>query len=88
MSGPSVLGEIHLSLRPNTLSPSMDSLGMMEEQANNTPGKMDMPPFTPTGYAESFFDIYLDVEINGVILHNEDPFKDIRYIQPYTARAR
>lgn len=52
------------------LSPDIRSLGEIEEQVNNNPGKLDLPPFTATGTAESFFDIFFEVEFGGNVFHN------------------
>jgi hypothetical protein len=37
----------------------------MEETANNTVGRLDVPPFTPTGTIDSFFDIFVEVDLGG-----------------------
>jgi hypothetical protein len=71
LSGTSTLGSVHVSLRPNVLSPYQDSIGTMEEQVNNTPGTLDLPPFISSGQVDSFFDIYLRVEFGGQVYHNE-----------------
>ncbi len=57
------------------LIPAIPSFGQIEEQANNNPGKLDLPPFTATGTAESFFDIFFELEIGGYILHNHVPLR-------------
>ena len=52
------------------LNPSIPSRGEIEERANNTPGTLDIPPFTSTGLANSFFDVFLEVELpDGTVLH-------------------
>ncbi len=48
-----------------TLNPSQLSLGQIQENQNNTPGVLDVPPFTPTGTATSFFDIFTEISVNG-----------------------
>ncbi len=53
------------------LNPALPSMGGIEETANNTAGILDLPPFTPAGTANSFFDIFLEVEVMGIVLHNE-----------------
>ncbi|MHC4560771.1 MAG: hypothetical protein ACYS80_26115, partial [Planctomycetota bacterium] len=53
------LGQVLLSVNPN-----MPSLGRITEQTNNTPGVLDLPPFSP-GTADSFFDVFVEVEIPG-----------------------
>lgn len=47
-------------------SASTASTGMIEEAVNNTPGVLDIPPFTATGSAEMSFDAYLAVSIGGL----------------------
>src|SRR5205823_4421748 len=44
--------------------------------ANNTPGTLDVPPFTAGGAADSFFDVFMTVQVgvNGPIYHNGTPF--------------
>jgi len=51
------------------LNSQKQSVGIIEEMTNNTPGILDVPPFTATGMAFSFFDVYVEIEINGQILH-------------------
>ena len=55
-----VLGDITLRVSSEALS-----LGEIEEQDNVT-GELDFP-------ADSFFDIFFEVEVSGIILHNQDP---------------
>ena len=43
--------------------------GQHEERANNTPGTLDVPPFTAAGDCDSFFDIFLEIEVGGAVLH-------------------
>jgi len=49
-------------------SPSRMSIGLIEEQQNITPGTMDFP-------ANSFFDVFFEVDVGGLTLHNEAPFR-------------
>jgi hypothetical protein len=50
-------------------SSSRDSLGAIEEQANDTSNQVDFP-------ADSFFDVFVEVSIPGVgTLHNVDPIR-------------
>jgi len=49
-------------------SASMMSRGLIEEQANTSQGTLDFP-------ADSFFDVFFEVDLGGVILHNETPFR-------------
>ena len=48
-----------------TLAPQPASTGKITEQENDT-GELDFP-------ADSFFDIYFEVELEGATLHNEEP---------------
>lgn len=57
------------------LNPLCKTWGEIEEQANNSPGILDVPPFTPTGMADSFFDVFLEVEIAGETLHSAQPVR-------------
>jgi hypothetical protein len=68
LTGNSSLGPVSVHL-----DPAHPSMGRIEERTNNTPGILDVPPFTPTGSANSFFDIFLELEIDGVILHPSTP---------------
>ena len=56
-------------------SPILPSLGEIEEVVNNTPGVLDLRPFTPTGAADSFFDVFFEVDVPGagLLLHNRVP---------------
>jgi hypothetical protein len=79
-----------------TLDPSQRSLGMIEETANNTPGILDIPPFTPTGSANSFFDVFVVINVSGLTLHpaaplhlqslitHKPPAPGETYVNPYT----
>ncbi|OGZ41592.1 MAG: hypothetical protein A3C80_00100 [Candidatus Ryanbacteria bacterium RIFCSPHIGHO2_02_FULL_45_43] len=55
------------------LNPTMPSRGMIKEQTNNTPGVLDLPPLAPSGLADSFFDVFFDIEVAGQTLHNQQP---------------
>jgi hypothetical protein len=57
------LGSITISLNTN-----MSSIGLIEERANNTAGILDIPPFTPTGDADSFFNVFFQFEVGGTAL--------------------
>ena len=73
----SVLGSVVLSLNPN-----LQSLGEMIETANPTPGTLDLPPFTPIGDANSFFDVFfaLQLSVPGILLYNINPARIIATI--------
>lgn len=55
------------------LSPTRRTVGEIEENVNNNPGLLDIPPFAPSGTADSFFDVFFEIEVPGIVLHNEDP---------------
>ena len=63
LSGASSYGPIIISLNTN-----MPSIGQIEERANNNSGVLDIPPFTPTGDADSFFDVFFYLQIGGTLL--------------------
>ncbi|MEX0641635.1 MAG: C25 family cysteine peptidase [Pirellulales bacterium] len=56
-------------------SPSRRSVGQIEETANGTTGRLDLPPFADDGTADSFFDVFFEIDIPGLglRLHNEQP---------------
>ncbi|MBN2473694.1 MAG: hypothetical protein JXB62_03725, partial [Pirellulales bacterium] len=56
-----------------TLNPMIPSLGEIEETANNTPGVLDLPPFAATGTADSFFDLFFQVDVAGETFHTTIP---------------
>jgi len=62
------LGPVHVRLNPN-----LRSLGELEEATNNTPGVLDVKPFTTTGAADSFFDIFFEVEVGGQLFYTVVP---------------
>jgi len=58
------------------LNPSIPTRGEIEEMSNDTPGTLDIQPFTAAGQAGSFFDVYVEVEIpalGGIKLYTQDP---------------
>lgn len=65
LTGTSSLGQVDVRV-----APSPDSTGRIDEQTQTTPGSLDFP-------AESFFDVFVEVEVPGVsvVLHNEDPMR-------------
>ena len=75
LTGNSVnLGPIIVRLRPWTSNPFMRTVGQIEEKANNTTGVLDIPPFTGTGSASTYFDVYFEIEVaGGDIYHNLIP---------------
>ncbi len=57
-------------------SSRMKSKGMIEERQNQTNGILELPPFVPSGAADSFFDVFVEVtlpQLGGVQLHNPQP---------------
>jgi len=63
LSGTSLEGPVSVVLSSNAIS-----TGAIVENANNTPGILDVPPFTPTGTASSFFDVFVDINLGGVTM--------------------
>lgn len=57
-----VLGQVTMSLDS---SPGVASAGAIEEFANNTPGVLDIAPFTTTGTAAGFFDVWFQIDVPG-----------------------
>ncbi len=49
-------------------SATMISRGNIEEQQNTSPGTLNFP-------ANSFFDVFFEVDVGGTTLHNETPFR-------------
>jgi len=84
LTGVSVLyGPVTMRLRDTAKHPFMRSAGEIEETTNNTPGVLDLPPFTPTGTADSFFDVFFEIELaDGTLLHNWVP-KRMRQVITY-----
>jgi hypothetical protein len=61
------------------LAPAPASTGLIEEQHNTTSGTLDFP-------ANSFFDVFFQVDVNGLTLHNATPLHvqcKITEIPPY-----
>lgn len=66
LRGRSSLGPVRVTLHPVIMS-----TGEIEERVNNAPGTLELPPFTPTGSATSFLDIYYQVEVGGQVMFAE-----------------
>jgi hypothetical protein len=50
------------------------SVGEIEENQNATPGTLDLPPFGSQGFmADSFFDVFFEIEVGGQWYHNGVP---------------
>jgi len=64
------LGEVSMNLNSQELT-----LGQIEETSNTQSGRLDLPPFAGAGTAESFFDVFFEIEISvpGLTLHNKVP---------------
>ena len=70
LRGVSSMGPVRLRLDPNHAT-----LGQIEERVNNTPGVLDLPPFTATGQADSFFDWFVQITIGNLLFHPAQPFR-------------
>jgi hypothetical protein len=73
-----LLGPVTLRLRPTGSHPFRASTGRIEERSNLTPGLLDLPPFTTSGTARSFFDLFIQIEAPSAppglnLLHNQAP---------------
>lgn len=60
------VGDVHLGLDPR-----MPTLGEIEETANTKTGRLDLPPFDEGGSASSFFDMYFEIEVDGIPMYPE-----------------
>lgn len=78
------LGGYHslLGIARVSLNPQAASMGQMEEVLNNTPGILDIPPFISSGPVDSFFDVYIEIDLPdiGVKLYNQVPMRCISII--------
>lgn len=71
-----VYGPLTVRVRDSAKHPNQRSTGEIEETANNTPEVLDIPPFTATGSADSFFDVFFEIEVanlGGAKFHNHTP---------------
>lgn len=69
-------GTVTVRLRDPNKPPFRRTLGEIEETVNTQSGRLDVPPFAPSGTAHSFFDVFFEVEVSnfpGVVLHNDTP---------------
>jgi HYR domain len=73
-------GPVRLRLRSAVQHPFLPSLGAIEETANTQDGRLDVPPFAPDGTANSFFDVYFELEVGGQVFHNVTPKRLISVI--------
>ena len=69
VTGDSPLGPISVRINPQG-----DPNGWIEEHTNGVLGTLDLPPFAE-GLADSFFDVFVDIEIDGQVHHNSDPMR-------------
>ncbi|MEA2603274.1 MAG: hypothetical protein QOF89_4266 [Acidobacteriota bacterium] len=78
MGNDPVLGSLMVSVRDPTKRPFKRSLGEIEETANQQTGRLDVPPFAPSGTANSFFDVFFEIHVVGplgsFVLHNENEY--------------
>jgi hypothetical protein len=51
------------------LNPAVTTTGSIEETVNNTPGTLDVNPFTASGIAVMSVDLFIELEIDGHVLH-------------------
>src|SRR6185436_2711571 len=68
LTGNSSLGPVQVDLDPD-----QPSYGQIEETANTVPGRLDLPPFAPTGTADSFFDVFVEIKVGAQTLHPATP---------------
>lgn len=77
LTGNSSLGPISVDVRPVTKDPFECSDGEIEETANTQTGRLDVPPFAPSGTAISFFDVFFEITVGTpggpLLLHNRVP---------------
>jgi hypothetical protein len=66
------LGLVEVRLRPD-----LPSMGEMEETVDNTSGILDVSPFAVAGSVDSFFDVYVEVEVEavGMSFYTEQPMR-------------
>jgi len=81
----SLLGRVELRLRDPAKDPLQRTLGEIEEKLNVQAGRLDLPGTDPPfcvepipancvgTMADSFFDVYFEVEAGGLVLHNRTP---------------
>jgi hypothetical protein len=68
LTGMSPLGPVEVRLNPD-----IPSIGEIEETNNNTPGVLDLPPFTSQGTADSFFDVFFELEMGEFVFRTDEP---------------
>jgi hypothetical protein len=73
LTGMSSMGPVIVRVRDRNRHPNRRSTGEIEETRNTQSGRLDLPPFALTGTADSFFDVFFEVEVGGQVLHSHDP---------------
>ncbi len=68
LTGMSPMGPVEVRLNPD-----IPSIGEIEEINNNTPGMLDLPPFTTEGTANSFFDVFFELEMGEFVFRTDKP---------------
>jgi hypothetical protein len=68
LAGTSTNGPVEVSLAQD-----MSSRGFIEEQANFNSGELDLPPFNTPGSARMLVELFVVVEVDGTLLHNNSP---------------
>ena len=48
-------------------------IAKIHSNANQVPGRLDLPPFAPNGTASSFFDVFVELHVGGQTLHPATP---------------
>ena len=65
-------GSLGLGLLRLGLDPSTPSTGIIEEIVNFNAGLLDLPPFG-MGAADSFFDVFVEIDIGGQVFYPDTP---------------
>ncbi|MBN2473844.1 MAG: PKD domain-containing protein, partial [Pirellulales bacterium] len=55
------------------LNPGFASLGEIEERSNAMANVLDLPPFAVAGTADSFFDLFFEIEVGGQSFYTAEP---------------
>ncbi len=55
------------------LHPTKPSRGIIEETVDTQTGRLDVPPFAPNGTANSFFDVFFEIHVQGLVFHTQEP---------------
>lgn len=76
------LGAVRVQLQASTAS-----TGTIEEEINNTPGILDVPPFASTGMADSYFDVRIELETGGQKYYAVEPRRLVGVIRHKPCRS-